>query len=252
MSNSGDARSSITILVLGDGKPTTVRYNFICSVNVHLVCFCRELSLSHTPHPPSFSSHLIFLLHEHHVNLILISDVELYETFAEGVGKSSLISTFVSRHFSEMVPGLMTQVRLPPEPDSSCITTIRDSQRGDELLQNKSESSLTSLLHKAAQDRVDSIVLVYDLDRVETFYRLETHWLPLIERYYHGEVSTFDRSNERSTLFRTRIDVLLNSGTHNILDLLIKSTLRLSNNSGSGYCSRYKVGFGARNPRRTI
>lgn len=124
MSNSGDARSSITILVLGD----------------------------------------------------------------EGVGKSSLISTFVSRHFSEMVPGLMTQVRLPPEPDSSCITTIRDSQRGDELLQNKSESSLTSLLHKTVQDRVDSIVLVYDLDRVETFYRLETHWLPLIERYYHGEV----------------------------------------------------------------
>jgi mitochondrial Rho GTPase 1 len=173
----------------------------------------------------------------------------LNEISAEGVGKSSLISTFVSRHFSEMVPGLMTQVRLPPEPDSSCITTIRDSQRGDELLQNKSESSLTSLLHKTVQDRVDSIVLVYDLDRVETFYRLETHWLPLIERYYHGEVSTLEGSRERNTLFRTEIVALFHSCTHNILNLLIKSNLPLSNNHlGSGYCRRHKVGFGARNP----
>ena len=33
------------------------------------------------------------------------------------------------------------------------------------------------------------MILVYDLDRVETFYRLENHWLPLIERVYGGEVS---------------------------------------------------------------
>jgi Ras family protein T1 len=89
-----------------------------------------------------------------------------------------------------MVPGLMTQVRLPPDPDSNnCITTICDSQHGDKMLLHKSESSLTSLLQKSTQDRADSIILVYDLDRVETFYRLETHWLPLIERYYNGEVS---------------------------------------------------------------
>lgn len=109
---------------------------------------------------------------------------------AEGVGKSSLISTYVSHHFSEMVPGLMTQVRLPPVPkDSNCITTICDSQHGDQMLLQQSESSLTSLLQKSTQDRADVIMLAYDLDRVETFYRLETHWLPLIERYYTGEVS---------------------------------------------------------------
>ena len=38
-------------------------------------------------------------------------------------------------------------------------------------------------------DNVDSIILIYDLDRVETFFRLENHWLPLIERCYNGEVS---------------------------------------------------------------
>jgi hypothetical protein len=37
-------------------------------------------------------------------------------------------------------------------------------------------------------DHVDSIVLVYDLDRTETFLRLENHWLPLIEKYYQGTV----------------------------------------------------------------
>jgi hypothetical protein len=117
-----------------------------------------------------------------------------------------------------MVPGLMTQVRLPPEPDSNCVTTIVDSQHGDKAIimkkqQQGSESSLTSFTnpnvnkqqkqqpdqqqqqkqqqhHHHHNKKVDAIILVYDLDRVETFYRLENHWLPLIERYYDGEVSS--------------------------------------------------------------
>lgn len=128
--------------------------------------------------------------------------------FTEGVGKSSLISTFISHHFSEVVPGIMTRVRLPPDPDSNCITTIVDSQGGDAALisavaamslsTGDSSNSLSSLMQRTADvrpnvatgiDHVDSIVLVYDLDRIETFYRLENHWLPLIERCYNGEVS---------------------------------------------------------------
>ena len=38
-------------------------------------------------------------------------------------------------------------------------------------------------------ENVDSIILIYDLDRDETFFRLENHWLPLIERCYNGNVS---------------------------------------------------------------
>lgn len=137
----------------------------------------------------------------------------------EGVGKSSLISTFVSRYFSEVVPGIMTRVRLPPDPTTSCVTTIVDSQGGDAALLNAmtgamlrdmpSTDSLAALMEQAATsatstsqppnipvvlrssgaiENVDSIVLVYDLDRVETFFRLENHWLPLIERCYAGKV----------------------------------------------------------------
>jgi hypothetical protein len=183
--------------------------------------------------------------------------------YTEGVGKSSLISTFVSRYFSEVVPAIMTRVRLPPDPHTSCITTIVDSQGGDAALiqavssslqKRASDGSLQALLEQrvtessavttttgsgrgephtsvpattpprhgvsgsgAAQppattpssstqttldtsttyqttaaagpiENVDSIVLVYDLDRVETFFRLENHWLPLIERCYGGKV----------------------------------------------------------------
>jgi len=136
----------------------------------------------------------------------------------EGVGKSSLISTFVSRHFSELVPGIMTRVRLPPDPQNACITTIVDSQGGDVALSSVSASvslpvaggeGLSGFDHRASStslsslrksissntlnnlgviEMVDSIILVYDLDREETFFRLENHWLPLIERCYNGEV----------------------------------------------------------------
>lgn len=169
----------------------------------------------------------------------------------EGVGKSSLISTFVSRYFSEVVPGIMTRVRLPPDPGNSSVTTIVDSQAGDAALisavaalsqplqQSRStpgsaSSDSLALMERAEtltpstmtpqkqkqsmieqnqkQDQsvgsgsddsstigrsggsagirdIDSIILVYDLDRVETFFRLESHWLPLIERCYNGKVS---------------------------------------------------------------
>jgi Ras family protein T1 len=109
--------------------------------------------------------------------------------FSEGVGKSSLISTFVSRHFSEVVPGIMTRVRLPPDPENSCITTIVDSQGGDAALmaavatmsmnQPRSSTALSSFQTSLSNstnisvggiENVDSIILIYDLDREETFF----------------------------------------------------------------------------------
>lgn len=128
----------------------------------------------------------------------------------------------------------MTRVRLPPDPHTSSVTTIVDSQGGDAALiqavssslqKRWSDGSLAALLERATEtsaqstethppaehtisgeplssqqrmdhatismrpiENVDSIVLVYDLDRVETFFRLENHWLPLIERCYGGKV----------------------------------------------------------------
>lgn len=51
-------------------------------------------------------------------------------------------------------------------------------------------------------ENVDSIILIYDLDRDETFFRLENHWLPLIERCFNGEVSLFFVLPRLSLLFQ--------------------------------------------------
>lgn len=106
----------------------------------------------------------------------------------------------------------MTRVRLPPDPENTCITTIVDSQGGDTALTTavaamsisggaaggSTTASLSSLQKSLSNstsgnlggiENVDSIVLIYDLDREETFFRLENHWLPLIERCYNGGVS---------------------------------------------------------------
>ncbi|GKZ00733.1 hypothetical protein MPSEU_001025200 [Mayamaea pseudoterrestris] len=181
----------------------------------------------------------------------------------ESVGKSSLISAFVSRYFSEVVPALMTRVRMPADPRNGCVTTIVDSQQGDVALerlimnqshsgsasgsgrgswtmkdeqqqqkegtqssqtqqpptQNPNASATTSTTAATARltssamssssqsqfsstptmssvQNVDSIVLVEDLDRPETFYRLEHHWLPLIEQAYHGNVPVIVAENK--------------------------------------------------------
>ncbi|KAL3923657.1 MAG: hypothetical protein SGILL_001530 [Bacillariaceae sp.] len=197
-----------------------------------------------------------------------------------GVGKSSLISTFVSRHFSEVVPGIMTRVRLPPDPENnSCITTIVDSQGGDAALMSAVAtisaagggdaggaigSTPTSGGTRAAAmsplmegvggvggagahgsfpvtpsgtftgpettlpsfrafsnsanhpnglggiENVDSIILIYDLDRDETFFRLENHWLPLIERCYNGNLPVIVAGN--------KMDLFLPSSTAGVTD----------------------------------
>jgi hypothetical protein len=141
--------------------------------------------------------------------------IHIHYTATEGVGKSSLISTYVSRYFSDVVPGIMTNAVLPPsEADSKCITRIIDSQLGDQVLisdiqsrnsgSEDSTGSLMSFMNTSKETssslssstpptvttsvRADAIILVYDLNRIETFYRLESHWLPLIERCYDTEV----------------------------------------------------------------
>ena len=153
---------------------------------------------------------------------------------AEGVGKSSLISTFVSRHFSERIPKLLTRVHLPPDPLlSDCTTTIVDTHDGDTALQNAlslssnndevGESSATapasnesplsspsssfdgkqsaeSFLESTVFRNIDAMVLVYDLSREETFNRLEDYWLPLIERCYRGNIPVVIAGNKMDSL----------------------------------------------------
>lgn len=169
------------------------------------------------------------------------------------------MSTFVSRHFSERVPGVLTRVRLPPDPHlSKCTTTIIDTQGGDTVLSNAFSLSGTDRDSLVSADTiprfgkphvdvasnddgvssppgcnfptmgvgvseksggssptsssgkqdsavnpyrsVDAIILVYDLERIESFRRLEDHWLLLIERCYSGELPVIVAGNKMDNL----------------------------------------------------
>eukprot|EP00548_Thalassiothrix_antarctica_P017570 CAMPEP_0194189098 /NCGR_PEP_ID=MMETSP0154-20130528/57573_1 /TAXON_ID=1049557 /ORGANISM="Thalassiothrix antarctica, Strain L6-D1" /LENGTH=473 /DNA_ID=CAMNT_0038910033 /DNA_START=1 /DNA_END=1419 /DNA_ORIENTATION=+ len=143
----------------------------------------------------------------------------------EEVGKSSLISTFVARHFSEAVPSVMTRIRLPPDLGTQVVTTICDSKadKASAMLSTaRSNGSLTFLSSQqkeyekigtlasntttnstVQQKGVDSIILVYDLHKFETFVRLENHWLPLIERHYNGKVPVIVAGNKLDLFLQT-------------------------------------------------
>ena len=99
-----------------------------------------------------------------HVKILLVGD--------EGVGKSSLISAYISQHFPQEVPPVMTDAIIPPETTAHdvCVTIMDSSSiQGDREV----------LRHKIAA--VDSIIALYDVTRPETFDSLSTFWLPYIK-----------------------------------------------------------------------
>lgn len=140
-----------------------------------------------------------------------------------------MISTYVSRHFSERVPGLMTRVRLPMSFNSGRSKAGSGGGGGGDAVVSKGKSNeqvnmdgnvsggsgsgngtsnpiitiidtqssnVESLL--AAEENVEAVVLVYDLDRPSTFQRLEGYWLPLLERCFSPPPAVTETPNSIS------------------------------------------------------
>jgi len=145
-------------------------------------------------------------MHRSSIRVLVLGDGE--------VGKSSIIASFVSRQFvPTTTPGaIIGKVQLPPDSvpfvGDSIITTIIDTNdsdyrdltvleaigannvRGRDQItyQHNLQSTSIGSIHQGEVlgNDIDSIVLVYDLNRQETFTRMEEYWLPLIEKC--GEV----------------------------------------------------------------
>ena len=101
------------------------------------------------------------------VKLILIGD--------EGVGKSSLISSYISRHFPSEVPFVMTDAFIPAQTTSSDVgVTVMDSSSRAADLEVLKQKLLVA----------DSVIALYDVTRDETFENLGQVWFPLLTELY--------------------------------------------------------------------
>jgi len=98
-----------------------------------------------------------------HIKILLVGD--------EGVGKSSLISAYISQHFPQEVPPVMTDTVLPPEATTNevCVTIMDSSSHINDrdVLRQKIINA-------------DSIIALYDVTRPETLDSISNFWLPLI------------------------------------------------------------------------
>lgn len=87
----------------------------------------------------------------------------------EEVGKSSIISTFISKQFPLEVPDIMFDAKLPPECSSN----------NTGLILVDSSQDLNQIRQKIALS--DCIVCVFDATRLDTLSSLSNKWLPLIK-----------------------------------------------------------------------
>jgi small GTP-binding protein len=105
-----------------------------------------------------------------HVKILVLGD--------SGVGKSSLISSYVSNYFSYDVPSIVADCFLRSDTTASGVSvTIMDSSArpGDRNV----------LIQKIRVS--DSIIACYDTTRLETIDNLATIWLPLIQAERNGQ-----------------------------------------------------------------
>merc|ERR1711991_699707 len=137
------------------------------------------------------------------VNLLLLGDSD--------VGKSSLISSFVSRHFPEEVPSVIHDVTIPPEGTASGATVnIMDSS--------------SNIVHRGILRQkvriADCVLALYDVTRLETLDSLHQEWLPLIRDILiaSGEEKNpnGNKPNHKVIVVGTKIDLLGESMTEDI------------------------------------
>jgi Ras family protein T1 len=97
------------------------------------------------------------------INILVVGD--------EGVGKSSFISAYISQHFPQEVPSVMSDVILPPEAVAN-ETRVK-------IMDSSAHPNDRAVLKQKIAD-ADSIIALHDVTRPDTFESLSSFWLPLI------------------------------------------------------------------------
>ena len=140
----------------------------------------------------------------------------ILSVLAFGVMIIGLLLFFSSGDYYVFIIGLVAYflLSISSKADSISITygkpnvasNVEDSMQ-EGVSENRRSSSITptsgkqesaaEILATSSQFRgVDAIILVYDLDRIDTFHRLEDHWLPLIDQCYNGDLPVIIAGNK--------------------------------------------------------
>lgn len=129
------------------------------------------------------------------INILILGD--------EGVGKSSIISTFISRHFPQEVPHVMIDVKIPRELAwSNRMVNIMDSSARindrDELIQK-------ILI-------ANTIVAVYDVNRPETLKSIVEEWIPMVRevtKEFNNNSAEKNMPQKQIIIFGNKCDLLV-------------------------------------------
>lgn len=116
----------------------------------------------------------------------------------DGVGKSSLISTYISRVFPEEISKLASDSHLASEISNGVEVHIMDTSNdpGDEEVR------------KLKMCLADCIVVLYDVSRLNTLTNIATKWMPLIQQIYQEKLIESDDKNKlRVLLCGTKTDL---------------------------------------------
>lgn len=139
-----------------------------------------------------------------HVNVLLLGD--------DGVGKSSLLSAYISRHFPQEVPPIVIDAKIPRDMiwTNVSATFMDSSSRALERENLKQKIRLA-----------DSIIAMYDVTRPETFDNLAREWLPLVREVTAEENSEGPVKNKPVIVLGNKLDLLVDEEDQDkLIDLL--------------------------------
>ncbi|KYR02228.1 mitochondrial GTPase [Tieghemostelium lacteum] len=140
-------------------------------------------------------------------------DIKLLFIGDKGVGKTTIISSLINEYFSENVPSVIPEIIIPNQDQ---IFRIVDSDNSDQTQRDLEIK------------RSDAIIMVYSIDRIDTFMNIRMKWLPLVKSLKNHQIPILilgnkldlvndDQYEKNSSISRETIELLKSDYNNTLL-----------------------------------